>query len=127
MYADLFMLLRQARNTYRFLFYVNADERRNHDPHWNSNYTFVSAPLVRQMIDDLYNITMLLEDPWIYGPLFRKSGYRKIFLDLSEDEARYGTQEKWSSYIQQSREKIRFELRTLGLTEEDVMDKKEKS
>jgi hypothetical protein len=124
MYADLFILIRQARNTYDFLFYVNADERRSSDVDWRSEYTFICAPLVRSMIDGLYNITMLLEDPWVYGPRFRKSGYRKIFLGLDIDEKRFGSKSNWQKFITEKRELVRLELRQCELNEADVRNKK---
>jgi hypothetical protein len=123
-YADWFILIRQARYTYDCLFYLHADERRQGEAGWRQEYTFVCAPLVRQMIDDLYNITILLEDPWKYGPLFRKSGYRKALLNLDNEEAIYGKQPNWAAYIAEARKKIKFQLRLLRMTEADVMDKK---
>jgi hypothetical protein len=123
-YADWFILIRQARYTYDFLFYVHADERRKGEAGWRQEYTFVCAPLVRQMIDDLYNITTLLEDPWVYGPLFRKSGFRKALKNLDDSEALYGALPNWAAYIADARKKIRFQLRILKMTEADIMDKK---
>lgn len=123
-YADWFILIRQARYTYDFLYYLHADEMRKRAVGWRQEYTFVCAPLVRQMIDDLYNITMLLEDPWLYGPLFRKSGYRKAFLNLKNEESIYGALPDWTEYIAKARQQMRLQLRILKMAEEDIMDKK---
>ena len=123
-YADLFIMLRQSRYTYDFLFYLHADERRNSDPYWRNEYTMVCVPVIRSMIDDLYNISTIIGDPYLYGPLFRKSGYRKIFLDLDEDERMFGDQEKWATYIREKRKAVRFELRQVSFEEADVLDKK---
>jgi hypothetical protein len=58
---DMFILIRQAIYTCNLLFYLHADERRENDCHWNHAYTFVTAPLVRTMIDVLYNVTFILQ------------------------------------------------------------------
>src|SRR6266478_656154 len=70
---DLFIIVRQALATYHLLFYLNADERRGQDCYWNNQYDVVTAPLVRSMIDCLYNITAILEDPE-RGVAYRTSG-----------------------------------------------------
>ena len=55
--TDLHVLIRQAMHTYNLLFYLNADERRETDCHWRNVYTIISLPLIRNMIDCLYNLT----------------------------------------------------------------------
>ncbi len=82
---DLHVLIRQAMRTYDLLFYINADDRRRTDCYWKAEYTIVSLPLVRNMIDCLYNITAILEDPQQNGPWFRKSGYWRRLKAADED------------------------------------------
>ncbi|MCU1243215.1 MAG: hypothetical protein JWO71_3941 [Candidatus Acidoferrum typicum] len=74
--ADLYYLLRQMQQTYNLFFFVNADKRRYEESDWRAAYTAVMLPLVRSMIDGLYNITTILENPGPNGYLFRESGYR---------------------------------------------------
>jgi hypothetical protein len=76
---DLHVLIRQSMYTYDLLFYLNADERRENDPYWRNVYTIVALPLVRNMIDCLYNITAILDEPAGRGSLWRRSGYRKLW------------------------------------------------
>src|SRR4051794_6457210 len=71
---DLFVLTRKAMRTYDLLFYLNADERRNKDAYWRNVYSISALPLVRTMIDSLYNITTILQAPAKNGAWFRKSG-----------------------------------------------------
>src|SRR5438552_2976423 len=71
--VDLHVLTRQAMRTYDLLFYVNADERREGDCYWRPAYTVVTLPLIRNMIDCLFNITAILQDPRRNGPWFRRS------------------------------------------------------
>src|SRR5689334_8071601 len=70
---DLHILVRKAMCTYDLLYYLNADERREQDCHWRNVYTIVVMPLVRNMIDCLFNITLILQDPIHNGRQFRAS------------------------------------------------------
>jgi hypothetical protein len=119
---DLFVLMRQAMWTCDLLYFVNADERRKDDPYWQPQYTIVTAPLVRSIIDCLYNITLILEDPRYYGPLFRKSGFKKRLDALSADEARYGGRSDWDAYIKEQRVGLDHSIRSSGLNMADVMN-----
>jgi hypothetical protein len=71
--VDLHVLIRQAMHTYDLLFYINADERRETDCYWRPEYTMVSLPLIRNMIDCLYNITAILQNPGVNGSWFRRT------------------------------------------------------
>src|SRR5690349_14418118 len=81
--VDLHVLIRQAIYTYDLLFYLNANERRETDPYWRNAYTIVTLPLIRNMIDCLYNSTAILQNPAVNGPWFRKSGFRKVLAALA--------------------------------------------
>jgi len=117
---DLHVLIRQAMHTYNLLFYLNADERRETDFNWRNVYTMVSLPLIRNMIDCLYNITAILEAPAANGAWFRKSGFHRTLAAFDEDEKRYGGQPKWDSWIERNRKDIDFKIRECGLTMSDV-------
>ena len=95
---DIHMMIRQAIATYNLLFYLNADERREQDCYWNNNYGVVTAPLVRSMIDCLYNITLILENPAENGIAYHKSGIKKRLLDIEEDQKTYAGKPEWDSY-----------------------------
>src|SRR5713226_4014364 len=58
-YVDIYVMLKQAHHTCNLFFYLNADERRKGkgDGAWKVGYSIVILPLVRCMIDCLYNIT----------------------------------------------------------------------
>jgi hypothetical protein len=119
--VDLHVLIRQAMYTYNLLFYLNADERRETDCYWRNAYTIVTLPLIRNMIDCLYNITAILQNPGINGVWFRKSGYRKSLAALEKDEKRYGGQPKWDSWIAKSRDGLHEAMRVDGITMPDVL------
>jgi hypothetical protein len=119
--ADLHVMVRQAMNTYDLLFYVNADERRHGDCYWRPAYTMVMLPLIRGMIDCLYNITAILQNPKQNGSWFRKSGFRKALKDLDEDEAKYAGTPKWDAWIQKNRDGYDLQMRVCGLTKAEVL------
>src|SRR5579864_6706830 len=92
---DLYILTRQAMHTYDLFFYLNADERREKDCYWRPAYSVVTLPLIRNMIDCLYNITSILQDPANNGVRFRRYGYKKLLMGFDEDQARYGGRREW--------------------------------
>jgi hypothetical protein len=121
---DLYMMMRQAMYTYDLLFYLNADERRDNDPYWKNVYTIVALPLVRNMIDCLYNVTAILQDPVGKGSLWRQSGYRKMLVNLDRKEQIYGGQPGWDESIRINREKIDLAIRSIGWTVAEVRAEK---
>jgi len=99
--TDIYVMLRQAHHTCNLFFYLNADERRKGKGGgaWKVAYSIVVLPLVRCMIDCLYNITVLLENPGVKGYQFRGSGFKKMLQVLNADEKRYGGDLTWDDYI----------------------------
>lgn len=122
---DLHVLIRQAQHTYDLIFYLNADETRKGDCHWRPAYSMVALPLIRNMIDCLYNITAILQDPGYNGPRFRKYGYQKLLKGLAEDQRRYGGNPEWDEWIAMGREEIDFDIRRSGFMVADVLAAKE--
>jgi len=119
---DIYFLLRQAQRTYDLFFYLNADERRLKDSDWKIAYSAVTLPLVRTMIDCLYNITAILQNPGVKAHEFRASGYRLTLKALDADEQRYGGDPKWSEYIASRRKSISFDMRMNGFNEAEVRE-----
>lgn len=72
------------------------------------------------MIDCLYNITALLEDPSGRGPRFRASGYWQILQSLTQDEQRYGGDPVWDAYIEGRRKSLDFDMRANRFSTRDV-------
>jgi len=120
---DMFTIIRQALATYHLLFYLNADERREQDCYWNNNYGVVTAPLVRSMIDCLYNITAILEDP-NRGVDYRKSGLKKRLADIEEDEQNYAGKPEWDTYNGDQKWALRNLIAGSGFTEDEVRQTK---
>jgi hypothetical protein len=121
---DLHVLIRQAQHTYDLMFYLNTDERREKDSYWRPAYSVVALPLVRNMIDCLYNITnitAILQNPGLHGPRFRKYGYKKLLAGLDEDQTNYGGKPEWDEWIAKGRTEIDFEIRRQGFNQADIL------
>jgi hypothetical protein len=119
--TDMHVLMRMAMRTYDLLHYINADDRRATDTDWRMPYSITTLSLVRNMIDCLYNITAILQDPSQNAPWYRKSGFKKALQALNADEERYGGQPKWDDWIHKSRDKVSDSMRATGFTESDVI------
>ena len=116
---DIGVLLRSSNETLNLLWYINADETQT-QPGFRPIYSIVSASLVRNLIDNLYNITFILRDPPHNGLAFRVAGIKKEQLDLNEDELRYGGQPEWDTWLTDSREKLSLNMRGLNVTQAEV-------
>lgn len=116
---DLGVLLRVSSQTLNLLWYLNADERTN-EAGFQSIYWIAALPLVRTLIDNLYNITLILRAPAHYGLAYRLSGIKKEQRDLNDDQSRYGGKPEWDDWIKDSRDKIDFNLRGFGVTQAQV-------
>jgi hypothetical protein len=118
--ADIYFLMRQAHQSYRLFIYMNSDERRIKDPNWRIAYSIAILPVIRCMIDCLYNVTAILQSPGPKGYQFRESGYNKAFKALDADERRYGGDQKWDQYIAEKRRAIDIGMQSVGITMDDV-------
>jgi hypothetical protein len=118
--ADIYMLMRQAHQIYRLFIYINADERRTKDPNWKIAYSVAILPILRCMIDCLYNVTTILKSPGPKGYQFRESGYNIALKVLDDEEERYGGEPKWDSYIRKKREFIHAHMQRDGITLDEV-------
>jgi hypothetical protein len=86
---DIATLIRYGASVYNLLNYLNADERRKEDCYWYVRYGVTGMSLVRSLIDCLYNVTAILENPPEKSPNYRKSGLKKTLDDIDEDLKRY--------------------------------------
>lgn len=118
--ADIYMMIRHMMANYRLLFYMNADERRQNDIHWSEDYGVVVAPAVRTMIDCLYNITAIINDP-ARGIQYRKSGLKKRLVDIAADEKQYGGKPEWDAHNSGQRSAIELMIRKDGFTQAEIL------
>ena len=122
--TDIGVLIRKAIYTYDALYFLNTDGISSHTG-WRLGYSFAVLPVLRTMIDCLYNATALMKDPVLNGRLFRMSGYLKLLSNLDKDEARYGHKAKWKLFIDKRRSMLRDNLRGAGFKEEEIRASKE--
>jgi hypothetical protein len=119
-FADIYMLMRQAHRSYGLFIYMNSDEHRNKDPNWRIAYSIAILPIIRCMIDCLYNVTAILHNPGPKGYQFRESGYNMAFKSLDTDERQYGGDPKWDEYIAGKRRAIEIGMQSVGITIDDI-------
>jgi hypothetical protein len=117
---DIYYLLRQSHQTYNLFCFMNADDRRQKDPDYRVAYSAAILPLVRTMIDCLYNITAILKSPGPKGYQFRESGLKQMLNALDADEQRYGGDPKWDDWIKRLRDYIDLDMRRTNITEAEV-------
>lgn len=122
--VDIYYLLRQAHRTFDLFCFMNADERRKKDVGYRIAYSIVILPLVRTMIDCLYNITAILKNPGPKGYQFRESGLKQTLKALDADQRRYGGNPAWDTWITKYREFIKDDMRRTGINERDISDAK---
>jgi hypothetical protein len=123
---DLFALTRKAMRTYDLIFYLHADERREGDCYWRKVYSIESYPLIRGMIDVLFNITLILQAPGVNGKRFRLCGFKRALQDLERERKQYGGKPEWDNYIGQMESHLDFEIRRSDMTVSEVRSSKDK-
>jgi hypothetical protein len=118
---DIATILRYGASVYNLLNYLNADVRRKEDCYWYPRYGVTAMSLVRSLIDCLYNITAILENPAVRAPAYRKSGLRRTLNDLDEDYQTYRGQTEWETSIEQRRKSVEFFMRLSGFSLDEVL------
>jgi hypothetical protein len=116
--VDIFVMLRQSLSIYNLFCYVNADETRKSGS-WRVGYSVAILPLIRCMVDCLYNITVILTYP-AKAYHFREIGYKWTLQGLDADAARYGGDPKWDEYIARLRSGIQHGMSLDGITMGEV-------
>lgn len=76
------------------------------------------------MIDCLYSITSILENPGVNGWLFYESGYRLALDSLDADEKSYGGDSKWDDWIARLRKLFDQDMRVNGFDESKLQAEK---
>ena len=92
--AEISLILRQVAHTYNLILFINADDNRFENYGYHSAYSFVSLPLVRTMIDGLYNCTAMLNDP-LSARRYKISGFFRMRETLQANEAAYADRPEW--------------------------------
>lgn len=117
---DLFVLMRLAQQCFAYLCYMNADERREGDVYWREQYSVLALSSIRTLIDCLYNITVIIENPVVHGRNFRLGGMKKFLLNLEEEEARYGNRPEWQQHFQDRRRLLAAMLAQTEVSESEA-------
>jgi hypothetical protein len=111
-------MLRQSLSIYELFCFVNADQTRKSGT-WKVGCSVAVLPLIRCMINCLYNITVILAYP-AKGYHFREIGYKWALQGLDADAVRYGGDPKWDAYIVRLRSVLQYGMSQDGITLEEV-------
>jgi hypothetical protein len=92
------LTFRVALNTYNTLVFICADKQP--DPFRKLEFTISCPPLVRTLVDSLFNVVFVLEDiepriVWYY-----KSGWRESHERLLRYSKAYGSLEGWQEWLE---------------------------
>lgn len=117
---DIATMLRYSRSVYNLMFYLNADERRRDDSSWSIQYGVSAIPLIRSLIDCLYNVTAILQNPAERGAAYRRSGLRRVLNDLEDDRQAYAGQPEWEEWIEKRKAAVELLIRMSGFTMDGV-------
>ena len=119
--TDLGVILRQATYTYDLLFFLHSDQIREGSA-YRQEYSIAALPLIRTMIDCLYNITAILDDPGTRSPAFRKSGYAQLLRSLDEETRIYSGQPEWDDYLRKRKDDISIDMRSVNIKESECRE-----
>jgi len=122
---DIGMILRQVTATYNAIRWVNADDTRYGLIGYRGSYTVVTLPLVRTIIDGLYNATALLDDP-SRGRNYRISGIYRMRRALQLDQPKYANNPDWQPDLDRRRSIISRLMQMNSFTEADLDDRSNK-
>jgi len=92
------LTFRVALNTYNTLVYICADKQP--DPFRKLEFTISCPPLVRTLVDSLFNVVFVLEDIEPRTVWYYKSGWREIQERLIRYGRTYGSLEEWNEWFE---------------------------
>jgi hypothetical protein len=110
---DMFVLIRHAQAALRFFGWVNADEHRA-DCRWREEYMVMALASIRSIIDCLYIVLVMLDDPSEMAVTYRLSGFDTKLKRLKDEKDRYGSDPDWQDYLTKRKEIIRLGIRMSG-------------
>lgn len=120
---EISLILRQVAHTYALIRFINADEIRLEHHGYRSAYSFVSLPLVRTMIDGLYNCTAMLNDP-SSARRYKISGFFRMRETIRANEAAYADKPEWVESLTFERRSYEEGLRLYGIKTAELDNKK---
>jgi hypothetical protein len=101
------------------LFYLNADVRRQKDTDWHVEYGVSAMPLIRSLIDCLYNITLFLDNP-AKAAEYRKCGFKKVVDGLDAERDAHPGDQAWEAWRAERLPFVESYIVRCGFTVADV-------
>lgn len=127
-YAVGFELLRDfvlgtvvvVTNNFKAATYLLANQPE--DPRRRSEFVLAAPPLVRTMLDSVFSVVFMLEDPASRSTWYGKSMWKELLEWCKRWEPIYGTDPDWKEPFELAKEKMDFLARELGLDAADMAD-----
>jgi hypothetical protein len=116
---DIAMMLRYSISIYNLLFYLNADVRRKEDTDWHVEYGVTAMPLIRSLIDCLYNVTVFLVIPG-KADEYRKCGMKKVLDGLDAERDAHPGDAQWEAWRNERTQFVEKFIVMCGFTVADV-------
>jgi hypothetical protein len=122
--AFLFMSTRLARSTFRTISYLCADIRQTqHD--WNWETTLVLPALNRTILDSVFSIVFMLEDPANRSRWYHESGFREAKEELERYKNQYAALPEWEEWLKGYEQIVNDGIMQFGVSPE-ALDLKRK-
>jgi hypothetical protein len=120
----LSILCRAARTTFRTVAYVAADVRQGQSD-WRWDYLLAVPLMNRTLLDSIFNCVFLLEDIPARSKWFHESGWKESMLELKREEAAYGSDPAFKSFLASKKERLSQNAKRLHLDTAAAMARKE--
>jgi hypothetical protein len=114
----LWFTFRVALNTYRSMAYICGDKPA--DPLRKLEYAVSCPPLVRTLVDSLFNVIFALEDLENRVTWYYKSGWREDYEKLERYMSEYGSAPEWKSWLETDRATLEHGIKVWGITDEEA-------
>ena len=106
-----------TRNTSEVIRYLCADQPE--DPWRKPGFCIAVFPLARTVLESLYSVLFLLDDPTTRAPWFERASWRDDCEELERLSGVYGSDPNWSSFLDKRRALLTAAAASMGLSPEE--------
>ncbi len=107
-----------VQTTYNSIRYLAADLPANSDR--KLEFAISIPPLARTVLDSLFTIIFIFNDPQARIVWYHKSGWREFFEEHERYKATYSSDPKWADYLSWQETLVNYTRREWGITEEEA-------
>jgi hypothetical protein len=108
---------RVADNTYQTIRFLIADKPPN--PSRKPKYVLSVPPLTRAILDSLFNVVFLLENPEDHLDWYLRAGWREAYEEHDRYVRRHGDEAEWSAWLKRHEDLVLDLERRANITDAD--------